>query len=306
MTLLQLSYFAALARNCHYTKTAQELHISQPTLSYAIKELEQELGGPLFERRGGRTELTIYGQAFLPFVLAAQQQLERGKTVLLDMFGTARHTVRIGYFHSIADTLLPALIRDFTAENGGGGISFQMEEGISEESLKKLRMDKVDLAFTTTQSPQNPSIVVQEQPLYLAVPKEHPLASKMSVSFEDFCREPMIAFLKPSNLRDQIDHIFERRSIPARIAFEVRDSSVALQHVALSFGLAILPDIVIYNREHIKLLPIDDPQGEFVRPIYFSWAEESALSPGAVRFRDYVVARHAEGALAKGKQQSTG
>lgn len=304
MTLLQLSYFVVLARNCHYTKTAQELHISQPTLSYAIKELERELGGPLFERRGGRTELTVYGQAFLPYVLAAQQQLERGKATLSDLFGTIQHTVRIGYFHSIADTLVPALIRDFTAGHRNDEISFQMEEGISEESLKKLRLKKVDLAFTTTPSDLGSSIVVQEQPLYLAIPKEHPLASRVAVSFEEFCREPMIAFLKPSNLRDQIDLIFERRNVPMRIAFEVRDSSVALQHVALSFGLAILPDIVIYNREHIKLLPIEDPQREFVRPIYFSWLEEGELSAGAVRFRDYVIARHAEGAQASKKQQS--
>ena len=66
MTLLQLEYFRTLARNLHYTKTAEELHISQPSLSYAISGLEEELGVKLFEKKNRKTSLTTYGEQFLP------------------------------------------------------------------------------------------------------------------------------------------------------------------------------------------------------------------------------------------------
>ena len=68
MTLLQLQYFRVLARNLHYTRTAEELHVSQPSLSYAISGLEEELGVKLFEKKGRKTTLTSYGEQFLPYV----------------------------------------------------------------------------------------------------------------------------------------------------------------------------------------------------------------------------------------------
>lgn len=293
MTLLQLQYFCALARNCHYTHTAQELHISQPTLSYSIHELERELGGPLFERRKGRVELTSYGEAFLPFVLAAQQQLEKGIATLHDMIGVTDSAIRLGYFRSIADTLLPVLVRDFSREDGHR-IHYEMTEGVSEVTLSLLKEGKLDLVFTTKQVDWCESVMVQNQPLYLAVSRENPLSSRSAVTFRDFCDEPMIAFLRPSPLREQIDNIFNKHLVLQKIAFEVRDSSVALQYVALNFGMAVLPDTEIYNHEHVVLLPIHDDQAEFTRPVFCAWHSDRPLRGDAAAFRDYIKRRSAE------------
>lgn len=290
MTLLQLQYFCALARTCHYTRTAHELHISQPTLSYSIHELERELGVSLFERRNGCIELTAYGQTFLPFALAVQQQLKRGIDSIHDMVRVEGSPIRLGYFHSIADSLIPTLVRDFRKEIKHK-VNYEMTEGVSEVTLTLLREGKLDLVFTTMQMDWCENILVQNQPLYLAVSKSHPLASQASVAFSDFCHEPMIAFLRPSPLREQVDAIFDRHGIPQHVVFEVRDSSVALQYIALDFGLAILPDTTIFNREHIQLLPICDEQTKFVRPIFCAWRKESPLSANAAAFCNFIKGR---------------
>ena len=75
MTLLQLQYFSTLARVLHYTHAAEELHISQPTLSYSINELEKEMGVRLFEKQNRKIFLTESGERFLPYVKKAMQLL---------------------------------------------------------------------------------------------------------------------------------------------------------------------------------------------------------------------------------------
>ena len=113
MTLLQLLYFDTLARVLHYTRAAQELHISQPSLSYAINELEKELDVQLFVREKRHITLTPYGQRFLPYVQKALQSLDQGKTTLKEMKGEAEYVVRLGYFHSISSSLIPSMMESF-------------------------------------------------------------------------------------------------------------------------------------------------------------------------------------------------
>ena len=81
MTLLQLQYFQVLARVLHYTRAAEELHISQPSLSYSISELEKELGVKLFEKENRKISLTAYGEQFLPYVQRSLALLDEGAAV---------------------------------------------------------------------------------------------------------------------------------------------------------------------------------------------------------------------------------
>ena len=81
MTLLQLQYFQVLARVLHYTRAAEELHISQPSLSYSISELEKELGVKLFKKENRKISLTAYGEQFLPYVQRSLALLDEGAAV---------------------------------------------------------------------------------------------------------------------------------------------------------------------------------------------------------------------------------
>ena len=111
MTLLQLLYFETLARVLHYTRAAEELHISQPSLSYSIAELEKELGVSLFKREKRKIALTPYGERFLPYVKKTMALLEEGKATLRQMKDKAPMNIRLGYFHSISASLVPPIVK---------------------------------------------------------------------------------------------------------------------------------------------------------------------------------------------------
>ena len=128
-----------------------------------------------------------------------------------------------------------------------------------------------------------------KQPLYLAVPFEHPLAKRHSVEFEDFAREPMVMLDKPSSLRMLTDRIFTRRGVIPNVVFEVRECNAALQYVALKFGVAILPDVPAMKTERVCAIPIADEAREFVRTVYLSWDRSRPLTPPAQQVRNLIV-----------------
>lgn len=113
MNLSQLNYFKKLAEVLHYTRAAQELFITQPTLSGAISSLEKELGAPLFERNGRSVLLTPYGEVFYEHVCLALRAIDDGVAAVSARSSASFGTVNLGTTFTTQDHYLPSLIRDF-------------------------------------------------------------------------------------------------------------------------------------------------------------------------------------------------
>ncbi len=170
MTLLQLQYFQVLSHNLHYTRTAEQLCISQPSLSYAINELEKELGVKLFQKENRKVTQTVYGQQFLPYVEQALTLLQDGSNVLRQMANNAPQIVRLGYFHSVSASMIPALVDGFYQQEENRQIRFHFTESASYDILNQIRSGALDLGFSLHQAEWAESVGVIRQPLYLAVP----------------------------------------------------------------------------------------------------------------------------------------
>ncbi len=293
MTLLQLQYFETLSRVLHYTRAAEELHIAQPSLSYSIGELEKELGVKLFEKEGRRIRLTEYGDRFLPYVQKSLLLMEDGVNALEQMRGAVPVTVRLGYFHSISSSLVPSIIADVYKDPENRDLRFQFTEDTAFDVFRLLKEGKVDLAFVTHRDDWADSITIMKQPLYLTVPVDHPLAKRSSVTFADYAREPLVVLDKGSSLRTQLDRSFQERGTIPNIVFEVRECNAALQYVALSFGVSILPEIPAMKSERVCTVPIAECGIEFVRTVYLSWNRERPLSPAVQRVRNLIVQKYA-------------
>lgn len=293
MTLLQLQYFETLARILHYTRAAEELHIAQPSLSYSINELEKELGVKLFEKENRKILLTEYGERFLPYVQKSLRLMDEGTNLLKEMNGSAPLLVRLGYFHSISSSLIPSIVEDVYREEDNKDIRFQFMEDTSFDIFNLLKNNKLDLAFCTHRDDWADSITIQKQPLYLAVPPEHPLSRRTHVTFEDFAREPFIVLDKASSLRMQIDRVFKERGVIPNIVFEVRECNAALQYVSLKFGVAILPEVPAMRTERVCMIPIAESGREFVRVVYLTWNRTRPLSPAAQKVRNLIVQKYA-------------
>lgn len=289
MTLLQLQYFQVLARVLHYTRAAEELHISQPSLSYSISELEKELGVKLFEKENRKISLTAYGEQFLPYVQRSLALLDEGAAVLEQMAGNLPQVAKLGYFHSISASLIPALVEGFYREEDNRSIRFQFTEGPSFDIFNQVKAGELDMAFGMHRDDWAESVIIMRQPLYLAVPSDHPLAARHSVTFDDFAREPQVMLDKPSSLRTQMNRIFAQRGAVPNVVFEVRECNAALQYVALKFGVSVLPQVPAMDTEKVSIIPISDQDKEFVRTVYLSWSRSRPMSPAAQRVRDYIV-----------------
>lgn len=289
MTLLQLIYFQTLAKVLHYTHAAQELHISQPSLSYSISELEKELGVRLFTKEKRNIQLTEYGQRFLPYVNQALQALDNGKTAIAEMTGEQQQTISLGYFHSIAASLIPSIIESFYQKEANRKIHFQFIEDSSYEVYSKVKSGDIDLAFATHRGPDVESALIMTQPLYLTVPLDHPLAKKDAVCFEDFAKEPLIVLTRGSNLRDQMERAFASRGKVPKIVFEVQECNAALQYIALNFGVGILPEVPGMKTSRVVMLPIAEAADDFIRNVYLLWSRNQVPSSPAGKVREYIL-----------------
>lgn len=294
MTLLQLQYFQALARTLHYTRTAEQLRISQPSLSAAIGDLERELGVKLFQKENRKVVLTLNGQRFFSYVDQAMYLLQEGVDLMQESAQSAQQAVRLGYFQSIATTIIPELVKGFYKQEEATHILFHFTEVSSYDVLSRIRSGTLDLGFSFHRADWAQSIPVERQSLYLAVPANHRLAGREAVSFSDFASEPQIALGRNSSLRVNLDQAFARNGIIPKNVFEVRECNAALQYVGLGFGVSVLPQVPAMNSERISILPILDPEGDFIRTIYFTYHKERALTLAAQKVKDYILNHFAQ------------
>lgn len=293
MTLLQLQYFQVLSHNLHYTRTAEQLCISQPSLSYAINELEKELGVKLFQKENRKVTQTVYGQQFLPYVEQALTLLQDGSNVLRQMANNAPQIVRLGYFHSVSASMIPALVDGFYQQEENRQIRFHFTESASYDILNQIRSGALDLGFSLHQAEWAESVGVIRQPLYLAVPANHPLSGHSFVSFDDFAHEPQIMLEHSSNLRSNMDQVFSQHGIIPNIVFEVRECNAALQYVGLGFGVSVLPQVPAMDTDKVYIVPISDQEKEscvpFTLPILRSIP--SLLPPRRCAIISFKIAR---------------
>ena len=147
MNLSQLYYFRKLAEVKHYTHAAEELFISQPTLSNSISQLERELGIPLFEREGRKIKLTKYGEEFYQYATEAVNALEKGIALAHEHAGSPTGSIDIGAIYTIQSDYLPSLIKGYRDQYGKDA-QVNVFQGLTQPLLEDLESNRYELAFT--------------------------------------------------------------------------------------------------------------------------------------------------------------
>lgn len=286
MTLQQLTYFIVLADTLHYTKAAQRLFVSQPSLSRAISELEKELGTQLFAKNGKDTVLTKYGKAFLPFADEAIKKIEAGKKAVEDMIRPSP-TVQLGYIYSLSFSTLPKYLEGFLSIQENRDIQFSFYQGMSSTIVDKLKKGELDIALSLkTDDATIASVPIFEQPLYLVVPRGHRLTKKKQIVLNDLKSEKYITINRNSGLRRQLDDIFETLDVMPKITFEAEECNAMASFVSANLGISIMPEIPALHSYNVEIIPMADKL--FKREIHLLWVKERALSPAALKFYNYL------------------
>lgn len=284
MNLDHLRYFSAIAQFQHYGKAAEQLHVSQPNLNYAVSQLEAELGVPLFEKAGRNVRLTRYGQEFLASVHASLDTLDTGVRSIQEL-GQGGGLVLVGSIRKLGITLVPGLMRNFLAQDGAA-VRFQLrsETGFSADLLKAVEEGRLDMAFTS--HPGDPasfdSIAFRRTPFVVITPKGHPLAAQKAVTLRDTLPYPQVCFALHSGLRRTVDALFSSIDAVPIIAMETEEDAVIAGLVAAGFGIAVLPDDSLFPSLPVEVLSLTDPDP--TRTAYLSRRRGIQLPAAAQRF----------------------
>ena len=288
MNLPQLRYFVELAHTQHFTRAAERLCITQPSLSHAITQLETELGVPLFERTGRATALTRYGEQFLTCVQQALTTLDEGVDAL-QRVARGEGLIRLGLLRTLGVEFVPSLAARFLTANPDKDIRFTFNTGVTQQLLEGLLENRFDLVFCS-QPPAElrlTAVPVGRQDLVLIVPRSHPLASLHTVDLADTLSYPQIYFSKGSGMRDVVDGLFAQIGGSPQIAYETEEDQVIAGLVSQGFGISVVPYMELLLRLDVKILQISRPVWE--RNFYLVSNDKLYLPPAVRQFRQYVL-----------------
>ena len=284
MNLDYLHYFEILAKIQHYGKAAEKLNISQPNLTYAISQIENELNVPLFKKKGRRIVLTRYGQEFLNIVETSLNILDSGTRNIKEASQNGGF-IQIGSIRTLGTTLVPKLMSDFKKDIETN-VKFQLhsETGLSSSLLKAVEEGKLDFCFTSYKGDSSifESITFESSPYVVIVPKEHPLASKDEIKLEETILYPQIYFAKCAGLRKNIDELFSTINKMPNITMETEEDEVVAGLVANGFGIAIIPYDPLFKSLSLKVLKLTRPSP--IRKAYLSRLRKAKLPDTAEKF----------------------
>lgn len=288
MNLNQLKYFVTLARLEHYTKAAEELEITQPSLSHAMSLLEQELGTKLFQKQGRNVGLTKYGKFFLEYAKESLRILELGIEKTREITGQTKGVIDLAFIYTLGSEFVPEMVGDFLRLHEELDVQFKFTVGNTVEIVQGLKEEKYDVAFCSMIEKESAVefTPVGIQKLVVIVPKGHPLSGRGQVDLEEAAVYPQVYFTKESGLRPTIDRLFEMARIKPKIAYEIEEDSAMAGLVAQNFGIAIMPDIPILRNLNIEVLELRSPQ--LKRQIYMAVSKENYQTPIVKKFVEYV------------------
>lgn len=288
MTLVQLMYFMEVVKTKNFTMAASNLYVSQSSLSYGIHELESELDTPLFIRRPNKKiELTMYGEAFYPFVSEGMRLIEEGKNRIASMKSPLHGKIRLAFFHSIVFSAVPALLANFKEDNPGNEIDFQTLVFHNWVDFRQMLLDgKCDLVLSAGNLGNGcESVQIARHNIFLIVPCGHPYAEKECVTIKELRDVQLVQIDANSNMDLRIKEMLHSAGISPRIRYEA-DWTAQQLAVVNGQGFALSCDVALDER-FVRKVPLAHPLATM--PLYLSWASKQKLSGATLYVRDYYL-----------------
>ncbi len=289
MNLYHLRYFVTLAHLEHYTKAAELLSITQPSLSHAISSLEKELGVKLFEKEGRNVVLTKCGQVFLEDVEQSLEILDSSVSKL-QMTGSGEGLIDIAVLRTLSTNLVPNIVRNYLDSHPDRQIDFRFynSTGLTPDIIAELKERKYDIAFCSMMDnePTIEFIPIARQELVLIVPKGHPLEGRDNINLAEALDYPLIGFARRSGLRPIIDKLFEQCDSIPKYAYEVEEDHAVAGLVGAYFGVAVVPNMPILNYMPVNVIHIASPSWE--RMFYMCTLKNVYQAPAVLEFKEYA------------------
>lgn len=283
MELRQLRYFLDIAETEHLTQSAQNLFVTQSTLSHGLRQLETELDVSLFDRLGRGLKLSQAGAQFRGFALRALKELEAGRMALSDLSGLQTGTLTMGIFPTFLNTVLPATVAAFHHDHPRVSVVVRaLRARPIEEELLRGELD-VGIGFHPTLHKDIETEPLFDERLILAVHPEHLLASCATCRLRDLSGLSLALLSRSFATRRQIDGQFRQAGVEPRVKVEMESVEALLGVCRWSRDLAtIVPERAIKQYPDVQAIPLDAPG--MVRSAGLLWRLGASRSAAAQAF----------------------
>ncbi|WP_038202000.1 LysR substrate-binding domain-containing protein [Xenophilus azovorans] len=309
MTLTELKYIVAVARERHFGKAAEACFVSQPTLSVAIKKLEEELEVKLFERSAGEVTVTPLGEQIVQQAQTVLDQAATIKEIAKRGKDPLAGPLNLGVIYTIGPYLLPDLVRQNIARTPQ--MPLVLQENFTVKLLEQLRSGDIDCAIIAEPFPDTGLAIapLYDEPFMAAVPVSHPLAARESVSSDELKNETMLLLGTGHCFRDHVLEVcpeFARFSSNAegiRKSFEGSSLETIKHMVAAGMGVTLVPRLSVpaealkpRSRAKdaapiVRYLPVRDTGGEPPsRRVVLAWRRSFTRYEAIAALRNAIYA----------------
>lgn len=296
MTLTELRYIVAVARERHFGRAAEACFVSQPTLSVAVKKLEDELDVKIFERGGAEVAVTPLGeeivrqaQVVLDQAAAIKEIAKRGKNPLAG-------PLRLGVIYTVAPYLLPELVKHAIEQLPQ--MPLMLHENFTVKLLEMLRTGELDCAIMAEPFPDTGLAIapLYDEPFVVAVPRTHPLARRERITPEEIKSETMLLLGTGHCFRDHVLQVcpeFARLSNNAegiRKSFEGSSLETIKHMVASGMGITVVPQMSVPKepQPHVAYVPFASPPPS--RRVVLAWRRSFTRYEAIAALRNCVYA----------------
>ena len=279
MLLRQMECFLAVARLGNVSRAAEEMYLTQPTLTARIKALEDDLGDQLFVRTSRGMRLTEAGREFVPYAERSLASLEEGRQRLRELRGASGGRLSLGTSPGVSTYALPAILERFTAAHPR--VSVSVRTGHSEDILEMVLKEDVQLGLAREmEHPEIESLPLYEDELVLVVDPQHRFTEKGSAEIAEVGDEHLILFDHASSYYELTQSLFRSAGIREYSAIELDNIEAAKRMVEHRLGVAFLPRTAVVRSVaagHLSLIEIEDSP-EIQRPIVALWRRDVPLT----------------------------
>lgn len=239
VTFHQLKVFEVTARRGSFTRAAEELFLTQPTVSIQMKQLTKAVGLPLFEQVGKRLYLTQAGRELLNTCQDIFERLDQFEMTVSDLQGLKKGQLRISVI-TTAKYVIPRLLGPFCQQYPGIDVALIVTN--HEQILDRLRENLDDL-YIPSHAPDNMDVHCHpflDNPLVVLASRNHPLAKEPFIPLERLNNEPFIMRERGSGTRQAVEQLFEKHSISIKVRLELGSNEAIKQSVAGGLGISVL------------------------------------------------------------------
>jgi LysR family hydrogen peroxide-inducible transcriptional activator len=297
MTLTELKYIVAVARERHFGRAADACFVSQPTLSVAIKKLEDELGTPIFERRTNEVTVTPAGERIVGQAQRVLDEAAQIKEIARQGKDPLSGPLRLGVIYTIGPYLLPSLVRQLLKD--APQMPLLLSENYTVKLLELLKNGEVDVAIMALPLPESGLLMqaVYDEEFVIAVPKLHSWARRKSVPSEDLKRETMLLLGTGHCFRDQVLEVcpelsrFSSSAEGIQKTFEGSSLDTIRHMVASGLGITVLPMTSIPvkppRESLLAYVPFRPPAPD--RRVVLAWRKSFTRTPAIEALREAIL-----------------